>query len=285
LSGIHLMALVLDRPIFLVGHARAGSTALAAILNAHPDVGPKPPTGVLEDGEFVSSLLDYEAHLCYADQLEQKRIWFSHCGGEDVFTHMGKELVRDESFVASLDRDRLVSELTAEFRQRRFLSKAPTNTFRLRLLAALFPDAKFVVLYRTGEEVVASWGKRPYGFGHPANWGEMRTDRLGYFRGINVFSRKWRETIDYAESCRGAVPMLRMTYRQLVENPRDTLDRLAEFLELESTLVAPPRLEKARVGAWREVIPPRWRPYLRWRCRAGNRVLDRIEREVPGAAA
>jgi hypothetical protein len=118
--------------------------------------------------------LDYETHLRYADQLEQKRIWFSHCGGEKVFTHMGKELVRDESFAVRLDRERLVSELTAEFRQRRFLSKAPTNTFRLRLLSALFPDAKFVVLYRTGEEVVASWGRRPYAVG-------FRTSRTACF--------------------------------------------------------------------------------------------------------
>lgn len=278
------MSVTLDRPIFLVGHARAGSTALAAILNMHPDVGPKPPTDAVAGGDFVSSLLDYDAHLRYADHLEQKSVWFAHCGGEAVFTHMGKELVRDESFASRIDRDQLVSELTTEFRQRRFLSKAPTNTFRIRLLSALFPEAKFIVLYRTGEEVVASWGRRPYGFGKPVNWGEMRAHRLGYFRGMNVFSRKWRETIDYAESCRETVPMLRMTYRQLVEQTEQTLQRLSVFLELDSPLSLPPNLETGRQGAWREDIPRRWRPYLRFLSRGGNKVLSRIEKEAEAPA-
>lgn len=272
------MSFTLDRPIFLVGHARAGSTALAAILNMHPDLGPKPPTVSAVGGDFVSTLLDYDAHLRYADHLEQKSIWFSHCGGEEVFTHMGKELVRDESFASRIDRNRLVAELTADFRQKRFLSKAPTNTFRIRLLSALFPDARFVVLYRTGEEVVASWGRRPYGFGKPVNWGEMHADCLGYFRGINVFSRKWRETIDHAESCRETVPMLRITYRQLVEQTEQTLQRLSAFLELDSPLSLPPRLVTTRQGAWREDIPRRWRGYLQFRSRGGNKVLSRIER-------
>ena len=274
-----LHSIRLDRPIFLVGHARAGSTALAAILNMHPDLGPKPPTDSCSGGDLISSLLDYEAHLRYAVHLEQKSVWFAHCGGEEVFTHMGKELVRDETFAQRIDLDRLVAELTADFRQRRFLSKAPTNTFRIRLLSALFPDAKFVVLYRTGEEVVASWGRRPYGFGKTVNWGEMRSDRLGYFRGINVFSRKWRETIDYAETCRESVPMLRMTYRQLVEHTEQALKRLSVFLELDSPLTLPPVLETGRQEAWREDIPRRWRPYLRSLCRGGNYVLSCIEQQ------
>lgn len=269
----------LDRPIFLVGHARAGSTLLAAILNMHPAVGPKPTFDASSGEEVVTRLLDNDAHFAYADQLEQKRIWFAHCGGEDVFTHMGKELIRTESFAGRVDRERLVAELTTHFKQRRFLSKSPTNTFRIRLLARLFPNARFIVLYRRGEEVVASWGRRSYGFGRPVDWGDTHATKLGYIRGITTFSRKWRETIDHAESCRFVAPMLRMTYRQLVENTQATLDRVAAFLELEGPLVAPTRLETARQGSWKRDIPPVWRPYLRLCSLAGNRILARIEQE------
>lgn len=228
----------------------------------------------------VESLLNAEAHLRYAAQLEQKDIWFAHCGGQDVFTHMGLELVRDATFAPMVDLPLLRRQLTGAFAERRFLSKAPTNTFRMRLIAALFPGAKFVVLYRDGEEVVGSWGRRPYGFGRRVTWGEMRTWRLGYKRGIDVFARKWEETLLYAESCRDQVVMTRLTYRQLVGDPAGTLARLTAFLELESPLRIPPGMSQDRDAAWRDVIPPWWRPYLRSRTVRGHALLRAVEAET-----
>jgi len=245
----------LHKPVFLVGYARAGSTLLAAILNTHPDIGPKPQVDQGFSERTMSSLLDYTSHLAYSQQLEQKDVWFSHLGGEHVFTHMGKELHLDETHAPRVDRNRLLADLTTKFAQRRFLSKAPTNTFRVRLLNTLFPGAKFIVLYRTGEEVVASWGSRPYGFGCPVDWGQFRVRRLGYFQGIRVFSRKWQETIEAAESCVGAAEILRLTYRQLIQRTDEVLDALTDFLELDSPLRSPERLEVSRLGGRSKVIP------------------------------
>jgi hypothetical protein len=275
----------LDRPIFLVGHARAGSTLLAAILAGHPDVGPRPRRSETVSRGGLRSLLQFDTHLRYASHLEQKDVWFDHCGGRDVFTHMGLELVREESYASQVDLPLLVRHLTRDFHQRRFLSKAPTNTFRMRLINALFPEARFIVLYRNGEEVVGSWGRRPYGFGRRVDWGEVKTWRLGYRRGIDVFARKWEETLLYAESCRPHVAMQRLTYRQLVTDPEHTLGRLASFLELDSPIVLPTGLVDDRDASWRRVIPPWWRAHLQSRTLRGNAILADIEAEARGLHA
>jgi hypothetical protein len=273
----------LDRPIFLVGHARAGSTLLASILAEHPDIGPKPQSAGRDRAHNLEELLQFGVHLHYASQFEQKDVWFAHCGGQDVFTHMGLELVRDDKFAPKVDANLLRHELTRNFNERRFLSKAPTNTFRIKLIAELFPGARFLVIYRKGEEVVGSWGRRPYGFGRRVDWGELRTYRLGYKRGIDIFARKWEETIAYAESCRNSVSMMRLTYNQLTTNTEETLERVTSFLELDSPLRAPGTLARDRDIAWKRVIPFWWRPYLRSRTKHGNSILQRIEHEVAQA--
>jgi hypothetical protein len=268
----------LDRPIFLVGHARAGSTLLATILASHPDIGPKVITARGSD-ESVGDLLNYSGHFSAAQAFEQKDVWFRHCGGADIFAHMGNELIRDESFAGCVDAPALQAELTSGFHEARFLSKAPTNTFRIRLLAHLFPSARFVALYRQGEEVVGSWGLRPYGFRKSVRWGEVSTRRLGYKRGIDVFTRKWHETITYGESCKSLVPMLRLTYRQLITNTTAVLERLTSFLELDSSLVLPSGISADRTTAWQTVIPWWWRPYLVAHVSDGNRLVDAIDEE------
>jgi hypothetical protein len=268
----------LDRPIFLIGHARAGSTLLASILASHPDIGPKNASPAVSD-KSVGALLTYSGHLSAAQAFEQKDVWFRYCGGADVFAHMGNELIRDESFAGCVDGPALQAELTRGFNESRFLSKAPTNTFRIRMLAQMFPDARFVALYRRGEEVVGSWGLRPYGFRRSVRWGEVATRRLGFKRGIDIFARKWHETITYGDSCKSLVPMLRLTYRQLITNTAAVLERLTGFLELDSPLTLPSGMSAERTTAWKAVIPWWWRGYLMARVREGNRLVDAIDEE------
>jgi len=101
----------LDRPIFLVGHARAGSTILPAMLLSHPDIGPKPAAvadgGLREPTDDLTSLLNLNVHLRFTAKLEHKDVWFAPCGGKDVFTHMGRELIGDETCALAIDLTRL----------------------------------------------------------------------------------------------------------------------------------------------------------------------------------
>lgn len=198
------MILQLDRPIFIVGHARGGSTLLGAIINWHSHVGPR--HNILQRYNDINYLLENilnpKAHLDYSDYLEQKRVWFDFFPGENVFTHMGKEIVVEHLNLDRVQIRELVSRLTVDFHEKRFLSKAPTNSFRVKIIHRIFLGAKFVALFRSGAEVVSSWGQRSYGFGKPVSWGDEKQKSLSYEKGIKIFARKWYETLEYLESAK-----------------------------------------------------------------------------------
>ena len=272
----------LDRPIFVVGHARGGSTALGAILNWHSHVGPKydPIPRCESIGALLAAILDNDAHGGYSSQLEQKDAWFdAFPGGREVFTHMGRELTADEPPTPER-RAHLIARLTAELRQPRYLSKAPTNSFRVRALRAMFPDAKIVAIYRRGEQVIASWGRRHYGFNKPVDWGTTKIDRLSYPAGIDLFARKWRETIEQIEAHRRELDILTITYDALVEDPAPTLAKVFEHLELPFEDYAREVKLTDRADAWKATIPPRHRLRLWRRTRAGNAIIRRTRRAL-----
>lgn len=277
---------MLDRPIFIVGHARGGSTALGAIINWHSHVGPKyDPISCCETlDDLLEATLSHASHSSYSAQLEQKDIWFDYFPGRDVFTHMGRELIAEDPPSSHLPNAELVARLTSQFRERRFLSKAPTNSFRIKALRKLFPNAKFLALYRRGEEVVASWGKRSYGFGKRVDWGNTHYRRLSYLRGIPLFARKWRETLEYLEDLRREVPICAITYDDLLQSPAATLERVFDFLELpREPYIYDVRLID-RTSGWTRAIPWCYRPLLRCLTRTGNRVLADLEHDSRGGA-
>lgn len=269
---------MLDRPIFVVGHARGGSTVLGTILNWHSHVGPKyePIPQCNSIGEMLARTLRTDDHFRYSERLEQKEIWFDAFPGRDVFTHMGRELIVEELTLPPDRRQDLVTRLTAGLDRPRYLSKAPTNSFRVRAIRQLFPDAKLVAIVRRGEEVIASWGRRVYGFGKPVNWGPTRIECLSYPEGIAIFARKWRETLDYLDSQRRSLDILTISYDHLVHDTAATLRRILDHLELPIE----PYIDEVRLddhhGAWRQAIPLRHRWQLWHEVRHGNARLRRM---------
>ncbi|MCP3981423.1 MAG: methyltransferase domain-containing protein [bacterium] len=275
------IAVELDRPIFIVGHARGGSTLLGAFINWHSHVGPRHEDVRSSSSvdQFVESLIDPERHGRYASVLEQKEIWFDYFPGKDVFTHMGRELVQDSWTLGEARAQELKARLTTEFRERRFLSKAPSNSFRVRALKELFPDARIIALYRRGREVVSSWGRRFYGFGKEVQWGDTRIDCLGYEEGISIFARKWLETLQHLEAARRELGFLALTYDELVTEPRQTLERVFRHLELPmEDWVAGVRVVDRRDG-WREGVPERHHELLAEATREGDALIDALAGE------
>ncbi len=263
---------VLDRPIFLVGHARAGSTALALAINAHRDVGPKHPPldrpGALQQG--LDALLAYDAHLSYAERVEQKDIWFDWLPGRDVFTHMGAELAVGADALDDEAATALRDALTQELAEPRYFSKAPTNSFRLPLLRECFPGLKVLMLVRDGREVVASWGQRPYGFGKRVVWGRFRRSRFEEAEAIEIFARKWQETIDALEAYRAMAPCMIVDYADLATHWEALAPRIFDYLELELTPDVLALRFESRASRWREVVSAEHHARLDELTRDGN---------------
>jgi hypothetical protein len=246
--------LQLVKPIFIIGCARSGTTALSAPLYFHPQVGPKPlPIDTISLQDFTTSLLHYDRHLEFSEKLEQKTLWFEFFEQQRPLTDMGRELIREELGRSQRKKvKQLMSALTKGFVEERFLSKAPTNSFRVLALKELFPDAKFIAIHRNGCDVVNSWGARPYGF-----------SKMCFQEGIAFFALKWNETIDYLFSLSGKVELLHVRYEDFVQDTPAVLSRVFRFCELDKHAVACESLKlQDRNGQWRTNIPSEYHAFL-----------------------
>ena len=250
---------------------------LSAVINWHSQVGPRLDlqrncTNILE---FMKEIYRPEAHIEHSEFLEKKSLWFEYFGGDDVFTHMGKELhAASVRHLSDQQQETFVRRLTNGFVHKRFLSKSPTNSFRIEAIHELFPEARFVAIYRRGESVISSWGRRAYGFHRSAEWGEAKYESLSYVNGIRIFRRKWLETINHVESLRSRIPIYTLAYERLVDAPLPELTSLFSFLELpHEDYLAQVRFEDTK-DKWKQTIPLRYRPWVRALVAGGNRRIS-----------
>ena len=273
----------LSSPVFLLGHARGGSTALASALNWAQEIGPRhSPIPVSEDYQaFVDGIRDQEVHLRYSVKLEQKDTWFKYLGGEGVFTHMGVELQYQPHSLPIEKKKELVKELTLDLEDGlRFFSKAPTNSFRLQLLDEISVSPRIVAVVRKGESVVASWGRRPYGFNQKVSWGQFQRSKFSEQEAIGIFLRKWQEVIAALDEYRQRANLLIVDYDRLLESSEETLNAIYRFCDLDlSTEVAKARF--ANNGpSWEEVVSANFHDPLRMGCHSGNAWIRKYAAQV-----
>lgn len=136
----------------------------------------------------------------------------------------------------------------------RIVEKTPENCFRVQLLDRLFPDALFVYITRDPRQSIASiytgWTKstefrrfpfptwfrlsdyRPrwWSFGLVPDWEKLNGSTL-----IEVCATQW---LLYNQRCRMNLPaersrVLRLPYEETVRRPAETMQRLAEWAELD----------------------------------------------------
>jgi len=247
-----------DRPIFIVGSPRSGTTLLFDVLNRSAGV----------------ASLGTESHLLWE--------MYHPAGGRSWRSHE----VRPED-IGRLEARLLtwaISEITAD---RRYVDKSPRNSVRVRYLHALFPDARFVYLRRDGRAVVSSlmtgWRStgpmfpglevptplsiREYGgtswkFLAPPGWRAMATGHSL----AEVCAFQWAAANGAILQARRAIQpesWVDVRYEDLVADPVAQVRRLLEALDLpvdgdvlEAARDVPVRVSKVAVGAPR---PEKWR--------------------------
>lgn len=149
-SRRHWRHVSIDRPIFIVGPHRSGTTLLYEMLGRHPELG----YFNRQDKRWPSSprLAAWLTRLTGHDQpMETQPVWdrFKQ-GGGDAMTAADAP-----PEVADWIRARVDSTLRAR-RASRFVAKYPRLSLRLEWLDAIFPDAFFVHVQRDWRAVVNS---------------------------------------------------------------------------------------------------------------------------------
>ena len=207
-----------ERPIFVVGHPRSGTTLLRFTLSSHPRIHIPEETG------FVPFLVkDVHARLT----VEQVRKLLERIG---KLNYLWDDLVDDmPAFYGSLPEPTLSCVLDALYRRKaanygafRWGDKTPTYVTHIPLLNQLFPTAQFVHVIRDGRDATLS---------ALAKWPER-----GRYMDSYYLLRNWVRNVRAGRrdgSALGPGCYLEVRYERLVEHPQDVLAEVLAFLDEE----------------------------------------------------
>src|ERR1700733_8862971 len=204
----------LDRPVFVLCNGRSGSTLLRFLLDAHPELACPPETNL--------------PGLC----VQLATVW-SLIEGAPLAANRGDEPPEiPQAAIAGVREtmDRMVGSYLARRGRKRYCDKSLGTARCAPLLRRVYPQARFICLYRHPMDVIASglescpWGLNSYGFEHyiggsPTN----AVAALGRYWADHTAAVLAAET-DFPARCH------RVRYEDLVSGPEEVAARIFTFL-------------------------------------------------------
>ncbi len=218
-------------PVFLVCPPRSGSSLLFETLARSPEL-------FTIGGESHRVIEDIPALTPAAHD------WASNRLDADDITDGVVSFLKDQFVVRLRDRD----GARPAGGDVRLLEKTPKNALRVPFLAAAFPDARFVYLYRDPRETISSmldawrsgkfvtypslpgWSGSPWSLLLTPGWQELAERPLG-----EVVARQWATTVDTLLDDLEALDPDRWcvaAYDRLVADPLAEITRLCSFLDV-----------------------------------------------------
>lgn len=180
-----------QRPIFIIGCPRSGTTMLRLILDTHPNISCGPESGFLV--EFKRSVENHWSHLALYgfDQAywEQKTADYFATFQADYASRRGKQ---------------------------RWAEKTPQYTPHLDYILRLFPDSQIIHIIRDGRAVMAS---------HLQRWGYRAA-----LRGMKQW-RQFIEIAQRVGKQLPSEQYYELRYETLIQWPEQTLQKLMCYLQ------------------------------------------------------
>jgi hypothetical protein len=248
-----------QRPIFILGAPRSGTTFLGRCIGALPDVS-----------------YHFEPRLTKA---------VARCVHEGSWSPARARRYFRGYYGALL--------MAAGHGGLRFAEKDPENCFIIPFLTEAFPDAVFVHVYRDGRDVAVSHSEKPWlaaastgtgqrGRGGTA-WGTaprfwVEPERREEFRAVSDLARSawmWRRFTGSAFSQLAELPperALHLRYEDVTHQPVEAADRVAEFLG-----VTDPAAREALHAGFGKARPD---SVGRWRARLDEAELADVRRQA-----
>lgn len=204
----------LDRPIFVVGHPRSGTTLLASMLGRHPDIVSTPESLYLNIVRFLVAPALSRGPEAVLDTIENSPMRFLVLDRDTLLAAFKELDVLDERTVFQT----VLECFRAADGKPRLLEKTPWHLRGMDDLFDWFPDARIVWIMRDGRACVASLIKVPWATSNPT-----------------VLARQWVRNIRIgkmlAEERPDQVHMVR--YEELIGDARTVMEPVLDFLEVE----------------------------------------------------
>lgn len=227
-----------DRPIFIVSTPRAGSTLLYETLSQFPDlwsIGEESHDAIEGIPELHPASHGYPSNRLTAAAATPAVIQLL----KQRFTQKLQDR-RGEAFLALPPEQRPTSI--------RFLEKTPKNALRVPFLRAMFPDARFIFLYREAKENISSlmegwrsrrfisyynlpgWAAGDWSFFLPPDWPQLAEATVA-----EIAARQWAVANGQILEDLAAIDRHHWCFvpcAELVRQPRQTLKRISDFADL-----------------------------------------------------
>src|SRR5205085_8067205 len=253
-----------ESPVFILGCGRSGTTILGNLLAQHPSV------------TYL-----HERRPLWTSAYPETDIW-----SERAITRRGK-LAFTESDVNPRKTRALRKLFALELQKSRrpiLVEKLPINNFRLPFIRGMFPDCRFIHIWRNGLEVAryietmslqGRWFKPDqYRWNMLAEYAQSMPETAPVPALCQSYYEKglleWRVSTQAVTSFLGRLPQdnwLEVSYSALVADPLGTSERLTDFLNLITDQTArhltphpPPPSRPPRHGAHTTLLHPPTRP-------------------------
>lgn len=220
-----------DRPVFIISPPRSGSTLLFETLAGAPDI--------YTIGDESHRMIEQVKGLSPRDRGFDSNVLEAADASSDVVNEL-----RGHFRVALRDRDGHAPPLGAV----RMLEKTPKNALRIPFLNEVFPNGRYVFLYRDARETIASmidawksgrfrtypglpgWPQLPWSLVLVPRWRELSTKPLH-----EVVAAQWETTMNSLLDGLAVVPRenwCAMDYAELLEHPQAQMEALCKQLGL-----------------------------------------------------
>ena len=222
--------LCMDRPLFILGCGRSGTTIIGKSLSLHPDIA------------YLN-----EPRLLWSECYPQTDIWSTDTEKVDG------TMVLTEADVDSGKSRKLKALFDFEMRRKRgrvLVEKTPVNNFRTSFLNEIFPQAKYICIFRNGVEVAKSIetvaAARGLWFGHDGyKWTQITRNakKLGIYPELDDFPRndyergllEWRISNEHLMKFLDGLSSdqyINITYSRFVNEPVGVMSEILGFIGL-----------------------------------------------------
>lgn len=283
-----------ERPIFIVGPGRSGTTLVRSLLSAHSRIAVTPETHFLKRAYMWGFPKEEPANFSDFWEAYTRNTRFTDLGLDAEACLQQIRDSGDYSFRSVFDT--ILSGSAAVAGKPRIGEKTPGHSAFLDAIFSWYPDAQVILLQRDPRSVVASQLKTPWVRNRlssiasgPSILAGTRAEMVAYY------ARDWRRVYEHQTAEWRADPRLMLLqYESLTSDPQAELERLCRFLgeRFESQMIAEKSEEEApepktEVGgeweAWRRKHHEKSRAPItteslkKWRSALSSREVAMIE--------